>query len=76
MDSDAWDAESERLDALWKTAYRLAFVDYALGRPGWEREHAEDWAENIVEDALIVLRSYAPEEAAKIDVEQIELECD
>jgi hypothetical protein len=73
LDGDEWDAESERLDALWTDAYQRAFVAYAITRPGWERENAEIWASETVDDALIALAG-DPVAAAMLDVEQAEEE--
>jgi hypothetical protein len=70
---DAWDAEAERLDRLWKTAYQEAFLAYALNRRGWDRKNAAVWASEIVDAALIELGG-DPEAAARQDVLACELE--
>jgi hypothetical protein len=76
LDGDAWGAESERLDALWETQYKLAFVKHALSRPGWDAEDAELWAADIVGEALLWCRcrDCAPETAAAQDVIECERE--
>jgi hypothetical protein len=75
MDGAAWDEESERLDDLWKAEYKAAFVAHALTHPGWNRENAEAWADDIVDDALASCRSNCtPGEVAQVDVLECEME--
>ena len=75
MDGDAWDAESERLNALWRAEYVGAFVAEAVSRK-WSRENAEAWAAQIADDALEfqVVRSADPSGAARNDVIECERE--
>ena len=73
MDGDEWDAESERLGALWKAEYVGAFVAEAVSR-NWTRENAEIWAAELAAQALDDMRGYDPADAARHDVEECELE--
>jgi hypothetical protein len=76
LDGDAWDAESERLDRLWKVAYAACFVEFAMSR-GWSREDAESWPDNIVDDALMTAHEHGdcPRMTAEYDVIECEKEC-
>ena len=72
LDGDAWDTEWERLRDLWRAQYLKEFVDYALGR-SWDRENAEVWSDEIVDDALVECQG-DPVEVARKDVHACELE--
>jgi hypothetical protein len=75
MEGDAWDNEQDRLDALWKGEYKQAFVAHALTRPGWDRENAEAWADDIVAEAWAACGNECPpHEVAVVDVEVCEEE--
>jgi len=67
LDDEAWDRESERLDAVWKCEHRAACVAFALSRAAWRREDAEVWAAEIADEALIELGG-DPRAAAQKDV--------
>ena len=71
MDGDQWDAEIDRLNAMWKTEYVGAFVAYAVSRE-WTRENAETWAVEIADDALDDARGSDPSAMARADV----IECE
>lgn len=73
LDGDAWDAESDRLDALWLAEYEQAFVGRALTR-GWARGDAEVWADAIAGDAMLARGRESPAEVAGEDVRECEME--
>ena len=73
-DGEEWDRLSEAFDADWKEAYKTVFVAYALTRH-WNREDAETWSDEIVNDALISCPvDRTPKEQAEIDVCECERE--
>jgi hypothetical protein len=72
LDGEAWDTECERLDMLWKAEYITAFVAFAVLR-NWTAENADEWAQSIVDDALIE-RKGDPKAAAEADVIECEWE--
>lgn len=81
LDGAAWDAEDARLSALWRAEYRAAFIAYAMGRPGWAElgeANAADWADSMVDDALVDCRGTAvpPQKMAEIDVRASEREAE
>lgn len=67
---DEWDGISEQINELWKAEYRAAFIAYALSRHGWDRENAELWCDDIVDEACIACRGNEalPTDVAKEDV--------
>ena len=73
MDGDEWDAESERLNALWKAEYVAGFVAYAVSRK-WTREDAKIWAGEIADEALHYVSGTDPVDIARHDVVECELE--
>ena len=52
MDGDEWDAEIDRLNALWKAEYVNAFVAFAVSRK-WVYGNAETWASEIADEASV-----------------------
>ena len=73
MDGDEWDAEIDRLNALWKAEYVNAFVAFAVSRK-WVYGNAETWASEIADEALDDARGSDPAGAAHADVIVCELE--
>jgi hypothetical protein len=76
LDGAAWDAESERLEALWRDEYVTAFVRIALTRDWGDAENAKLWALDCVADAFCACRGGddTPTECAEVDVEVCERE--
>ena len=73
-DGEEWDRLSEAFDDDWKATYKSAFVAYALTRH-WNRDDAETWSDEIVNDALISCPvDRTPNEMAEIDVRECEKE--
>jgi hypothetical protein len=73
-DAAAYDAAHERLEADWRAAYEVAFVETAVAR-GWKPEDAQTWPSEIGADAFLESwqdASRDPREAARRDV----IECE
>ena len=73
LDGGEWDAESARLETLWKAKYVGAFVAEAVSRK-WSRENAEAWAAQIANEALLIAFESEPAVVARGDVVECELE--
>ena len=72
-DDGEWDAESTRLETLWKAEYVAAFVVEAVSR-NWTSDDAKTWAAQIVDDALNYGDAADPSIVALADVIECEWE--
>ena len=68
LDGADWDAEIERLEALWGKQYRRTFINHATSRK-WTKRNATLWADSYIGEALMEHRNrLSPHDAAIYDV--------
>ena len=76
LKGNAWDAETEILEGVWKAEYRAAFIACAMARKWDDEENAGLWCDDYETEAVNACwgGKDTPQESAEVDFQECEKE--